>query len=116
MEERFWKTKSFLFKVREQRRQVELIRRRADLCDTDELQRELAGAEQALKSVTIEVMELIGRLPDINQQMVITKRYVDMLTWDDIAGDMNMSVRAVQKYHGRALPLLQEIIEGEKTA
>ena len=108
MEDRFWKTKSFLFRIREQKRLVELLRRRISLYDTDELQEKLAKAEQDLRCVTIEAMERIGKLPDINQQMVMTKRYVDMLTWEEIADNMNMSVRAVQKLHGRALPEMEK--------
>lgn len=116
-EDKFWKVKAYLFRIREAERRVELIERRRDMredagLNTDELRRELAQAEQDAKNVAVEVTDMISRLADVNQQMVMTKRYVDNLPWERIAFDMNMSVRAVQKLHGRALPLLQEMVEG----
>lgn len=116
-EDKFWKVKAYLFRIREAERRVELIERRMDMredagLNTDELRRELAQAEQDAKNVAVEVTDMISRLADVNQQMVMTKRYVDNLPWERIAFDMNMSVRAVQKLHGRALPLLQEMVEG----
>lgn len=117
-EDRFWKTKKYLFQIRETDRKAELLERRigmredADL-NADDLRRELSETEQDAKAVTIEVTDMISRLPDVNQQMVITKRYLDNLAWERIASDMDMPVRAVQKLHGRALPLLQEMIENE---
>lgn len=117
-EDRFWKTKKYLFQIRETDRKAELLERRigmredADL-NADDLRRELSETEQDAKAVTIEVTDMISSLPDVNQQMVITKRYLDNLAWERIASDMDMPVRAVQKLHGRALPLLQEMIENE---
>ncbi len=117
-EDRFWKTKKYLFQIRETDRKAELLERRigmredADL-NADDLRRELSETEQDAKAVTIDVTDMISRLPDVNQQMVITKRYLDNLAWERIASDMDMPVRAVQKLHGRALPLLQEMIENE---
>ncbi len=81
-----------------------------------ELQRELDHAEQAYADAKVTVSDLIARLPDINQQTVITRRYVDGQAWEKIALDMDMTVRNMQKIHGRALPLLQEYLEGQKVA
>lgn len=58
----------------------------------------------------VDATDLVGELPDINQQMVIIRRYVDMQTWEDISAGMGMGVRRVQKLHGRALPVLEEIL------
>lgn len=115
-EDKFWKVKTYLFRNREAERRVELLERRMNMredagLNTDELRRELALAEQDAKNVAVEVTDVISRLADVNQQMVMTKRYVDTLSWERIAFDMNMPVRAVQKLHGRALPLLQGMVE-----
>ena len=115
-EDKFWKAKAYLYRIREAERRVELLERRMDMredagLNTDELRRELALAEQDAKNVAVEVTDVISRLADVNQQMVMTKRYVDNLSWERIAFDMNMPVRAVQKLHGRALPLLQGMVE-----
>ena len=118
-EDKFWKTKAYLFRVREAKRKAELLERRIEMreeaeVNTDELRMQLAEAERDAKAVTIAVTDMIGRLADVNQQMVITKRYLDSMDWEKIASDMDMTVRGVQKLHGRALPLLQEMIEDEE--
>lgn len=120
-EDKFWKVKAYLFRIREAERKVELLERRMDMredagLNTDELRRELALAEQDAKNVAVEVTDVISRLADINQQMVMTKRYVDNLPWERIAFDMNMPIRAVQKLHGRALPLLKGMAEEDSSA
>lgn len=118
-EDKFWKTKAYLFRVREAKRKAELLERRIEMreeaeVNTDELRMQLAEAKRDAKAVTIAVTDMIGRLADVNQQMVITKRYLDSMDWEKIASDMDMTVRGVQKLHGRALPLLQEMIEDEE--
>ena len=102
-------TKKWLFRIRDAKHRVEMLERRISLGGSDGLQKQLAEAEQELKDVTSEVMDKISLLPDVNRQMVMAKRYVDLLPWEAIASDMSMSVRTVQKIHGRALPLMEEI-------
>ncbi len=117
--DKFRKVKKYLFRIRDAERTAELLERRigmredADL-NADELRRELSQTEQDAMIVTIEVTDMISQLSDINQQMVVTKRYLDNMTWEKIAFDMDMPVRTVQKLHGRALPLLLEMIEAKE--
>lgn len=121
----FGETKRYLYRIRDGRRRTELLKRRAELLDSiedpneeliryrDEIHQKLAKAEQDMKRVTVEVMEFIGHLPSVNQQMVMTKRYVDGQTWKETAADMDMAIRTVQQLHGRALPKLKRLL-GEK--
>ena len=51
---KYWKAKERFLRIREEKRRVELLRRRIELDDTDELQQALAHAEQVLKTVTVE--------------------------------------------------------------
>ena len=80
-----------------------------------QLEEERKQAEQDYADTKVRVSELIAKLEDVNQQSVVTRRYITGQDWEKIAMDMDMSVRNVQKIHGRALPLLQELLEG-KTA
>ena len=57
-----WKSKDCLLKIRETKRRVEVLRRRIELDDTDELQKELRDSEQELKCVTVGGMDLVSRL------------------------------------------------------
>lgn len=118
----FGSTKQYLYRIRDGERRTCLLQRRAELLDAitnpdeelthyrDEVHQKLSQAEQDMKRVRVEVMELIGQLPSVNQQMVMIKRYVDRKTWEETAADMDMSVRAVQVLHGRALPKLKQML------
>lgn len=120
---RFWRTKQYLHRVRDGIRRCSLLEQRINLrlqdpdgseySDTNELNDELMNAEQQVTDTKITITDLISRLPDVNQQMVITERYVNMKTWERIAQEMNTSVRIVQKIHGKALPLIEKLIEEE---
>lgn len=109
----FWKTKKYLHRIRDWQRRCGLLEQRIDLRedgDTDTLDQELREAEQMVNGVKIEVTDMIAKLPDVNQQLVMTERYVNLKTWERIAEEMNTSVRIVQKIHGKALPVLEELI------
>ena len=82
----------------------------------DALNRELREAENAYADAKVTVSDFINVLPDVNQQTVITKKYIRGQDWEKIATDMNMSVRSVQRLHGRALPLLQEELKLKKAS
>lgn len=119
---RFWQTKRYLHRVRDGIRRCGLLEQRISLRqndpdgslfpDTDKLDRKLKKAKQDVNHVRIEVTDLISKLPDVNQQVVITERYVNLKSWEEIAEELHTSVRIVQKIHGRALPLLEELIWG----
>ena len=53
-----------------------------------------------------EVLNAIRQLPS-NYYTVIKKKYVDNLSWRQIARSLNYSESAVRKIHARALILLQ---------
>jgi DNA-directed RNA polymerase specialized sigma24 family protein len=60
----------------------------------------------ALKS---DVIVLIERVNSKKQREVLELRYVCCKTWEDIADDMNMTVRNVHYIHGNALTRLKKI-------
>lgn len=84
--------------------------------EISELEEKLAAAERAYADAKVAVSDLIATLDDVNQQSVVTRKYVDGQSWEKIACDMDMSVRKVQRLHGRALPLLQEILDAGAAA
>ena len=118
----FGETKRYLHRISDGERRTDLLRRRVELLDAvtdpdeelsayrDELHKKLEKAEQDMKRVTVEILELIGQLPSANQQIVITRKYVDQKPWRDIAEELNLPVRVVQMLHGRALPKLKRIL------
>ena len=118
----FGETKRYLHRISDGERRTDLLRRRVELLDAvtdpdeelsayrDELHKKLEKAEQDMKRVTVEILELIGQLPSANQQLVITRKYVDQKSWRDIAEELNLPVRVVQMLHGRALLKLKRIL------
>lgn len=70
-------------------------------CKDEYLEAQLQYAEH-----NREVLEQIRRLPS-KYYTVISKRYVDNLSWMQIARLLNYSESAVRKIHAKALVLLQ---------
>ena len=116
----------FLYQVRDGKRRIDLIEKRillrqdametigSDALDAEiaDLQRQAEEASGAYDLSLISVSDMISRLDDVNQQMVLTFRYIDTISdWYVIAERMGMTKAAVQKLHGRALPRLQRILE-----
>ena len=121
----FWRTKDFLFRIRDTRRKVTLLERRIamregaeptsqDVVPASDLQMQLMAAQEELKFVTMVVTDMVGRLEDVNQQMVITKRYLDNESWEQIGVEMDMTLRSVHKLHGQALPILERLLFGDE--
>ena len=57
------------------------------------------------------VCEIIEALQNPEQIAVLHKRYVEDLTWEQIACDMNMSYRNVCYIHGRALQAVERLMD-----
>ena len=78
--------------------------------DTSEAEQELAVVQDKLKRVTAEVAEEISKLYNVNLEMVMVKRYIDTLPWDAIAKTLDLKMRTVLKFHGKALPRMRRIL------
>ena len=78
--------------------------------DTSEAAQELAVVQDKLKRVTAEVAEEISKLYNVNLEMVMVKRYIDTLSWDAIAKTLDLKMRTVLKFHGKALPRMRRIL------
>lgn len=117
-ENQFWKVKEYLYRALNGKRKVVLLQRRIELRDVadqdyDDLKKELETAEEEQNKTEIEVTDFISNLPDVNQQLVMIKKYVDGESWEEIADDLVISVRGAQKMQGRALPILKELYDGQ---
>ena len=122
-EETYPAARQYLGRVRELTHKVTLLKNRIayreddlfsddsiGVVGTEQLRKELSDTERELKIATVQVTDLIGQLKDAKQQVVMTKRYVDGKSWDAIALQMDIGVRAVQKAHGKALLHLEELL------
>ena len=112
---RYIETRVYLQQVRDEKHRVDLIKSRIQYrkeagLDTSEAEQELAVVRDKLKRVTAEVAEEISKLYNVNLEMVMVKRYIDTLSWDAIAKTLDLKMRTVLKFHGKALPRMRRIL------
>ena len=112
---RYIETRVYLQQVRDEKHRMDLIKNRIQYrkeagLDTSEAEQELAVVQDKLKRVTAEVAEEISKLYNVNLEMVMVKRYIDTLSWDDIAKTLDLKMRTVLKFHGNALPRMRRIL------
>lgn len=112
---RYIETRVYLQQVRDEKHRVDLIQKRIQYrkeagLDTNEAEQELAVVQDKLKRVTAEVAEEISKLYNVNLEMVMVKRYIDTLSWDAIAKTLDLKMRTVLKFHGKALPRMRRIL------
>ena len=63
-----------------------------------------------LYAIKQEILAVILKMKDNRYRDVLTKRYIDNKTWEQIAVDMNYSFRRVIQLHGEALKAAEEYI------
>ena len=73
-------------------------------------------AERACHEARAEVTTMIAQIKSENQQKVLTGRYLDGLSWQEMADVLDTNVRNAQKLHGRALQAVQDLMEKEEAA
>lgn len=116
-EDTYKEARDYLARVRDAQDTIDVLEKRIALraeirLDNDELEAELANARDVLKVRKADTAETISRLKGPRVQLVMMKRYVDLLSWDEIAQEMDLGVRAVQSTHGGGLVQLEELLEG----
>ena len=73
------------------------------IAKVDKIDRDIVGEVNALLDVKAKIIKQIERMPNENQKDVLNKRYVNFRRWEQIAVDMNITVRHVYRIHGDAL-------------
>ncbi len=79
-----------------------------------ELEEKLQADVIRLRDLKIEINHAIDEMTDVNCSLLLSKRYVLMRTWEQIAEEMNYSVMQIHRIHERALqvfvvPSVQEV-------
>lgn len=111
----FIETRNYLRQIRDHKRRIGLLEERIGYnrdagLGTVALENDLAYARHLLKVKTAEVVEEISRLDDVNLETVFIRRYVDLMSWDEIAVRLDFRMRSVLNYHGAGLPRLEAIL------
>ena len=76
---------------------------------TDEIEAEMGK----LKELRKEIFGVVSLVSEPEYQLILQERYFEMLSWEDIAADINRSVRSAQMLHGKALEEVQIILDRE---
>ncbi len=112
---RYPETRDYLNQIKNCKQRIELLTKRQSYrsnvnMDIADIGVEITVEGQKLARLLAEISDEISKLGDVRQEMVLTKRYIDGLQWEDIASDMNSGVRAVQSIHGRGLPAMEQVL------
>lgn len=69
----------------------------------DELERKITQAIDELADIRAEIEDVLGQLEDENLRRLMEYRYIDGLTWEQVAEKMHYSWRHTCRLHGEAL-------------
>ena len=68
-----------------------------------ELEEELNADLMQMCQLQLEISQAIDAVNDVNYSLVLSKRYLLMKTWDQIAEEMDYSVVQIHRIHKKAL-------------
>ena len=75
------------------------------------LQEEINNDIDSLVDIKILITEMINDMEDKEQQMVLEKRYLNFLSFEQIAVDLNFSIQHVFRIHKQALSEIEPVIK-----
>ena len=76
-----------------------------------EAEEELNRRIDELVRMKVEVMQVIDRVQDVSLRLILEKRYLSFLPWEQIAVDMGYTVRWALVRHRDALDAVQRVLE-----
>lgn len=97
---------------------INYIRDHKKFCDEEELQTvesENSDADNDIKAAELEaaVIDTINHLPEKSKKVFLMSRY-DQLSYNDIAGQLGVSIKTVEAHISAALKLLRKKIFGKE--
>ena len=69
------------------------------------------GYCRQLANTQAEIVSVIEQIPDGNCRRLLTCRYVEFLTWEQVAVKLHYSWRHTMRLHGEALRMAHDVIE-----
>lgn len=80
-----------------------------------EMADDISSKLQHCLELRFRIYQIINLLEDGTKRVLMMKRYVNMMTWEDIAEDMEYSVMNCHRLHKKALRELAEILRSKKS-
>ena len=78
-----------------------------------DLEREVNRAVDNYVDKKKEVNAVLGKIKNPDQVAVLYKRYFQYMTWEQIACEMNYTYRNVCYIHGKALQVVEGLLDGD---
>lgn len=72
-----------------------------------EAEEELEELEKKAGLIRIEIEKAINTVKEEDLQMILTYRYIDWLTWSEIAAKVYYSDKTVRRKHDQAIELIK---------
>ncbi len=72
-----------------------------------DMEKEISEEVDALLDLKNEIAQCIKAVDDIDCQLILEFRYLCFMSWEDIAAEMNFTVRNVHILHGKALKMIE---------
>ena len=76
-----------------------------------ELAMEIKRSVKQSQQIKAEVLAAISKVQNTNYRTLLTLRYIDGLSWEEIAVEMHYSYRHACRVHGRALIEISEVLK-----
>jgi DNA-directed RNA polymerase specialized sigma24 family protein len=72
---------------------------------------ELNASVDSLVDLKMEIARTISFLEDMDHQILLEKRYLSFHSWEEIAKDLQCTIRWVHERHKRALKAMQNLLD-----
>lgn len=83
------------------------------MLEYSELRRLIDETKASIETNDIETIKTINEIDSNLQKTILVERYVNLLSWDDIAKKVGYSTAHVQRIHGVALLSLFKVLKSE---
>lgn len=81
------------------------------VCKIIEAEQELNTEIDALVDLKSEIKGTIDQVRKVTYRLILEKRHLSFLKWEQIAADLGYTVRCLQIRHREALKVVQEILD-----
>ncbi len=68
-----------------------------------ELEAKIDKETEKLISLKAQIRDVISKVTDVDEQMVLRYRYIHNMSWEQIGNEMYVDERTVRRWHGQAL-------------
>ena len=84
------------------------------VCKIIDLQNEIASDMDCLVQIKKDIVDVIGRVEDVELRILLEQRYLCGATWEEITMNLYHNRRWIFRLHDKALDAVQKILDGSE--